>query len=273
MKFSEPLQIKFAPAASTEADAEIGYFTAYASTRNKDAHGDIVAAGAFADSIKAMESGQRNVPLLWMHDHKQPLGAILSAREDETGLFVSGQVVTGSATADRAYALLKKGALSLSIGFLPVESDPFPGRGALLKRVDLYEISLVACPANAQSTVISVRSLPEFSRVDWERALANGQLPPVSSRLSGILAKACMSAIGAEANDEPARNCERCGDIPDDSHIFSPSALAAHDLEITKRASKAAAAIFTEITACQSAQTDSAQLQSALDRLHQTFTQ
>jgi HK97 family phage prohead protease len=202
MKFSTPLTVKFAPAQASD-EAEIGFFTGYANTWQRDRHKDYFQQGAFANSVKAMEAGELSVPLLWNHDHQQPIGAILSGEEDDRGLKVAGQLVSGTAVADRAYALLKKGALSLSVGFTPLEYDPIEGGGFVIKAVDLMEVSLVPMPANAGSTIQTVRSLAQMPRSEWERMWANGTLPPVSNSLSAVLTKACMQVLNSAQTDEP----------------------------------------------------------------------
>ena len=110
MLYTSPILLtRFAPGADSEVD--IGVFEGIASTPGRDRHGDIVAKGAFTASIHELETGKRRIPLLVDHDPRTQIGGIKSAREDDAGLAVSGQIVKGTPAADRAYALSKAGEM------------------------------------------------------------------------------------------------------------------------------------------------------------------
>ncbi|MCJ9428680.1 HK97 family phage prohead protease [Kordiimonas marina] len=120
---------------------------------NVDRDGDVVAKGAFADSLKG------NLPaLLWQHNAKEPIGRFDVVREDDRGLYVKGRLaMTGRGL--EAYALLKMGALDgLSIGFVTREAARDSVRGVrTITRADLMEISLVTFPANDLARISSVK--------------------------------------------------------------------------------------------------------------------
>jgi uncharacterized protein len=151
-----------------KAADESGVFEGYASVfGNKDQGGDIVAPGAFAKSIKGR--GARGVKMLADHDPKARIGVWEEMREDATGLYVRGKLLTEKSNGKDAYIDLKSGALDgLSIGGRTV-SDGVDGRkrARIIKEFDLYEISLVSFPMNEMARVSSVKSLD----VDVIRAL------------------------------------------------------------------------------------------------------
>jgi len=122
---------------------------------NTDRDGDVVAKGAFADSLKS-----RLPALLWQHNAKEPIGRFDVVREDERGLFVKGRLAQSGRGAE-AYELLKMGALNgLSIGFVTKEAMRNSAAGTrTIKRADLMEVSLVTFPANELARIESVKQV------------------------------------------------------------------------------------------------------------------
>lgn len=147
-------------AFEVKAIEETGVFEGYASTfGNRDEGGDIVAAGAFAKSLKSR--GPKKIKMLLDHDPKQRVGVWDEMREDDRGLYVRGRLLTETSKGKDAYIELKSGALEgLSIGGRTV-ADAMDGRkrARIIKEFDLYEVSLVTFPMNTQAGVSSVKSL------------------------------------------------------------------------------------------------------------------
>ncbi len=186
--YNRAILCKFAP-------GDAGTFTGYASTFGglPDAYGDIIAPGAFAASLAAHAAAGTNPAMLWSHDQSQPLGVWTSVTEDAKGLAVSGRLLIEDVPqAATAYALMKANALGLSIGYkVTAQTDSTPN---VLQAVDLYEISLVAIPANSQAQITSVKSSPrEFERQVRE---ALGLSARQAKRL-------CAGGFAAMVRDEP----------------------------------------------------------------------
>ncbi len=79
--------------------------------------------------------------------------------EDQHGLFVEGKLTLGTARGREAYELMRDRAVGLSIGYRL--RDWFAGSTAgtrVLKTVDLFEVSVVAIPANPNARVTDVKS-------------------------------------------------------------------------------------------------------------------
>jgi len=113
-----------------------------------DLRGDIIYRGAFAQSLMA----GRTAPMLWQHDPGQPCGKWLDVREDETGLWVHGEVAVSARAEAQA---LRAGRINgLSIGFRTRAADPRPGGGRFLRGIDLWEISLVTFPMHPRARLI-----------------------------------------------------------------------------------------------------------------------
>ena len=147
-----------------------GTFSGQASTfGNQDLVNDVIAPGAFKDTIREHKEANRMPPLLWQHDTRQPIGRWLDIRETKEGLFAKGKLTLGTQQGREAHALLKDNAIDgLSIGFrVPEDGSEVDKHGVrILKRIDLAEISLVTFPANLMARVERVKA-----------ALSSGELP------------------------------------------------------------------------------------------------
>ncbi len=124
---------------------------------NKDHGDDIIAAGAFSESIKA-----RKPKMLWQHDSSQIIGVWDSASETDQGLYVKGRILDTSLGND-AYTLAKAGAIdSMSIGYAVKDSSYDQKTGVrTLKKLDLWEVSLVTFPMNDKATITMVKAAME----------------------------------------------------------------------------------------------------------------
>ena len=109
-----------------------------------DLNGDVVAKGAFGDSLA--QSGPGGVRMLHQHESRAVVGVWDEMVEDDRGLFVRGRIADWSPDARYAAALARAGALDgLSIGFRAVKARR-DGRLRVLTQVDLWEVSLVTFP-------------------------------------------------------------------------------------------------------------------------------
>lgn len=126
---------------------------------NVDLGDDIVAAGAFADSLTARKSAGEPFPMLWQHNPSEPIGVWDEFSEDERGLRLAGNVLTDTTRGRDAYAFLKHKAVSgLSIGFQVKEDDFDRDTGIrTIRKADLWEVSVVTFPMNQSARVDGVK--------------------------------------------------------------------------------------------------------------------
>lgn len=138
--------------------SESGVFAGLASTYgNLDRQGDIVMPGAFEDSLARSSS----VPLLKAHDHAAPIGDAKLA-DSPAGLLLEGTLDLNVQAARETYSGLKAGYLrAMSIGYgIPAGGSVYRDDGVReLRRLDLYEVSIVAVPANPEAVVTRVKSI------------------------------------------------------------------------------------------------------------------
>lgn len=136
---------------------EDGLFSGYGSVFGVvDSYQEVVAAGAFKESLDS-----RMPSLLWQHRSGEPIGVYTTVKEDNIGLHVEGKLALKTSRGAEAYELLKMGAISgLSIGFVTREDSYDRVTGVrTLKKVDLWEVSLVTFPANDAARVASIKSI------------------------------------------------------------------------------------------------------------------
>jgi uncharacterized protein len=132
----------------------------YASTfgGEPDAYGDVIVKGAFLESL-ARRSPKH------LYEHYEPIGKTLEIHEDDTGLVGRWSIVDTQAGTD-AYKLAKAGVLdSLSIGYIPVNYEYRADGVRLLTKIDLFEVSSVAIPANVHAVITDVKSAPSGPRL------------------------------------------------------------------------------------------------------------
>jgi HK97 family phage prohead protease len=148
-----------------ESAEQKGIFTGYASVFNNiDSDNDVIVKGAFSGSL-----AKRKIKLLWQHKTDEPIGLILEANEDDTGLYVKCQINLETEKGAETYSNLKMGILDkMSIGFKTLDYEMDKKGVRILKELDLYEISIVTFPANDMAEVDSVKN--STSR-DVEKAL------------------------------------------------------------------------------------------------------
>lgn len=168
-KEGPPMKIKTAPVTvkAGAEDQEQGEFEAYASTftREPDAYGDVVAAGAFTETLKEWEQSGNIIPILWGHDFADPfsnIGGVVDAAEDDHGLRIKGKLDLENPTASQVYRLMKgKRVAKMSFAFDVLDSAQVTEEGEKvneLRELKLYEVSVVPLPANDSAEILAVKA-------------------------------------------------------------------------------------------------------------------
>ena len=139
---------------------EDGTFTGYASVFGTiDLHQEVVAAGAFSQSLQKWERRRQMPKMLWQHDPKIPIGVWQEITEDDYGLFVKGKLLLDVRQGREAYALLKSGIVDgLSIGYEVVKAQRQP-KQRVLETIELHEVSLVTFAANPAAKITAYKTL------------------------------------------------------------------------------------------------------------------
>ena len=162
------LQIK---AAGDDGTVE-GYGSVFGVRDNYD---DVIAKGAFVQSLKDHKAAGTMPAMLWQHSADHPIGIWTEMVEDDKGLRIKGQLAMETVKGKEAHALLKLGAINgLSIGFMSkqwvYDRDT---EVRTLTEIDLWEVSLVTFPANEKARITNVKASPDevTTPKDAERAL------------------------------------------------------------------------------------------------------
>lgn len=164
------MKIKSVPLVGVKAGPddglEEGEFIVYPSTftREPDSYGDVVAKGAFLDSIKAWKTSGDVMPGMYLHDPNQIVAEATDMGEDDRGWWVKGRFDTDE-PAQRVYRWLKGRRLSsLSFGYKTLEEGKVElpdGKSANeLRKVDALEFSFLpkGFAANEDTSVLAVKS-------------------------------------------------------------------------------------------------------------------
>lgn len=186
-------------ACELKASGDTGVFEGYGSIFNMTDRGsDIVAAGAFAETLAAAKAAGRLPAMLWQHNQREPIGVYTEMEEDSVGLKVKGRLALKTARGAEAYELMKMGALSgLSIGYR-VRDDSWDRVTGVrtIKKADLVELSLVTFPMNDASRVSAVKTIEELDSLsEFERHLrdvggfSKSEATAMVSRMKSVISR------------------------------------------------------------------------------------
>jgi hypothetical protein len=190
----------FLSAAVVTAPTDTGSFTGYASTwtdaGGPDRQGDIIARGAFAASVAAINSGARAVPVLAGDGHAdmapdRVVGRVVRAVEDNVGLWVEA-VYAADPGSQTIRAKVASGGLSMSVFGPILGSRPTPA-GRELLAVDLIHVLLTAVPANSSAIIMSAKAEPG---VDVDALLADQEAWSRSVSADAVLASMVDNPAG-----------------------------------------------------------------------------
>ncbi|WP_218961878.1 HK97 family phage prohead protease [Actinomyces ruminis] len=158
-----PVRIKAGP----EDNLAEGEFLVYPSTftRTADAYGDVVAPGAFANTIKEWKESGNSLPGLYGHRMDDPDYAVayaLDMGEDDHGWWVHGAFDLDSPKGPQVYRLVKGRRLTqLSFAFDVIDSGAVTlddgTKANELRELKVYEFSFVPVGANQDTSVVAVK--------------------------------------------------------------------------------------------------------------------
>ncbi len=162
-------------------DTERRTISGIATTPTPDRMGDI---------IEPLGINFKNpLPLLLYHDSKQPVGKTKFKKPTKDGVEFEATIATIDEPGtlknrvDEAWQSVREGLIQgVSIGFRPIEMSYMDDGGIRFMETEVVELSLVAIPANADATILSVKSLDQAAS---GRHLPGVSGSPVVSALKG----------------------------------------------------------------------------------------
>jgi len=142
-------------------------FSGYASKfGNVDSYGDMIFKGAYKETIANRD---RPIRMRWNH-YGDIIGKWIEIKEDDVGLFVTGELTKGHSVADNVYASLKHGAIDgMSIGYYATKAEDNEHGGEDLHQIELVEISVVEEPADVHATISNIKNLKTLK--EYEKTL------------------------------------------------------------------------------------------------------
>jgi HK97 family phage prohead protease len=146
--------------------------TGVATTPNVDRVGDIIEplGVKFTNPL----------PFLWAHDHEMPVGQVKFDKPTKNGITFTAELVhpdtvESTTLKDRlqmAWDSLKTGLVrAFSVGFRPLEYAFIDGGGIRYDESEVYELSGVVVPANADCLLSGIKSLYGATDIDIVKAI------------------------------------------------------------------------------------------------------
>ncbi|MDV6267068.1 HK97 family phage prohead protease [Rhodococcus globerulus] len=197
-----PIRVKAGP----EDGLEEGEFLVYPSTftRTPDSYGDVVAKGAFIDTIAAWKESGNVLPGLYGHRLDDPdffVAAALDMGEDDHGWWVKGVFDLESPKGAQVYRLVKGRRINqLSFAFETLDEGSVEledgGKANELRKVNVYEFSFVPVGANQDTSIVAVKALADQIAADVKAGRA------ISAKNEQVLREAAEKVIGAAKDIE-----------------------------------------------------------------------
>jgi len=139
-------------------DAARRIITGIATTPSPDRMGDVVEPLGV--------QFKNPMPLLHQHRHDAPVGTVTFDKPTKNGITFTAKIAQVDAPpmlkerTDTAWVELEQGLVrGVSIGFKPLEYSRMDDGGLRFVRSEVIEMSLVTIPANADATILTIKSL------------------------------------------------------------------------------------------------------------------
>ena len=167
----ELLKKSFEVKANEDAGTISGYFSTY--DRIPDSYGDIVARGAFTDTIKAREESGHPFPLCWNHNLDQIIGTVNEIRDTEKGPLMTASFFD-TPLAQEKREIVKSGCVyQFSFAYNVLDAAPVKledgTKANELRKLDLFEVSIVPIPANQNAVATEIKAGKRNSKADADK--------------------------------------------------------------------------------------------------------
>lgn len=178
-------------------DSELRKISGIATTPSVDRVGDIIEPEGV--------TFKNPLPLLWQHKHDQPIGTVKFGKPTKDGIPFEADIADIKETGrlrdriEEAWQSIKYGLVNaVSIGFSAIEYAFMDNGGIRFIKTEVYELSAVTIPANADAVISTVKSIDTAMRK--EAGVEDPEIP-VDSEPVAIGKKARVVKL-----DQPARD-------------------------------------------------------------------
>lgn len=248
------MHIKSVPLGGVKAGPDDGLkegeFIVYPSTFTKtpDSYGDIIAPGAFLDTIEEWKASGNNLPALFGHRFDDPdfyVGGTIEMSEDEHGWRIHGFFDMESPKGPHVYRLVKGRRLNqLSFAFDVLDSGPVELENGVkaneLRKLKVYEYSFVPIGANQDTSVVAVKAQADALTEGFKagRVLAAKHIDSL---------RQAQEAIGAVITAAEATDQEQASDKPPAKDEERPPAAKSEEPAADTSARRLAEALALDI--------------------------
>ena len=148
-----------------------GYFSTY--DRIPDSYGDVIAKGAFTETIRKRKESGHPFPLCWNHDLNQIIGFVDPSDIEDTdkGPLMKEASFFNTQLAQEKRELVKSGVVyQFSFAYDVREAAQVTledgTKANELQKLDLFEVSIVPVPANPRAEVTDIKAGRRNSKKD-----------------------------------------------------------------------------------------------------------
>jgi HK97 family phage prohead protease len=136
---------------------------------------------------------------LWQHKHDQPIGTVEFETPTADGINFKAQIAKSDEPGtlknrlDEAWQSIRMGLVrAVSIGFMPLEYAFMDGGGMRFTKSEVYELSAVTIPANADAVISVIRSIDDEFRTIKNRP----EIPIVAPGGRGVVRLGSPARVG-----------------------------------------------------------------------------
>lgn len=141
------------------------------------------------------------LPFLWQHRHDQPIGTCEFGLPTANGIPFTATIAAPTAPGvlkdrcDEAWQSIELGLVrAVSIGFRPVEYSYIEGGGIRYSETEVFELSAVTIPAQADATMAAIKSADAMAK----KAKHVGRIVKVDPKPSGAPTRPRVVKLTAE---------------------------------------------------------------------------
>ncbi len=247
--------------AGPEDGLKDGEFLVYPSTfiREPDSYGDVVAKGAFVDTIAKWKGSGNTLPGLYGHRMDDPdyfVAGALDMGEDDHGWWVKGEFDLESPKGPQVYRLVKGRRLNqLSFAYDTLDEGSITlddGRKANeLRKLDVFEFSFTPIGANQDTSVVAVKSAIDAlsGGLKSGRVLAQKHIDSLraAQEAIGAVIAAAESDQDPKASGDAGHKDEDVEGVKSEVTVDAPSVSDAWQRSIKRHAFDPAGVLITTI--------------------------
>ena len=146
--------------SNEDAGTISGYFATY--DRIPDSYGDVIAPGAFTETLEKRKESGHPFPLCWNHDLDQIIGKVNDIEDTDKGPHMTASFFD-TQLAQEKREIVKSGVVyQFSFAYDVLEAGPVELEDGVkaneLRKLDLFEVSIVPIPANQNAVVTEIKS-------------------------------------------------------------------------------------------------------------------